>query len=662
MKIRFPPFAFDFFEAKIISFKMKRRNFLKYTAPLTAAPIMLSGASMMRPFATHKMLATLTDDCAEVADRVLVLVQLAGGNDGLNTIIPVDQHGVYASLRPTIGISQADYIELDTTMALADQVALHPSMTQIKSLYDSGMVNVVQGVSYDNQNKSHFKSRDLYWTGGDGLSTNGNIENGWMGRYLDGAFPGVAGNPASGQVDPLGIELGASKPALGFASANMNEVSINLYNQDPAGYFSLVNSVGGEPINNIPATKYGEELNFIMGIENSVEVYAERITDVFNAGSNSSVAYPDTGLADQFKTIARLLAGGCKTKIFLTSIGGFDTHNNQVMSGATGTGNHAEIWLKISEAIKAFTDDLTILGLEQKVITSTFSEFGRKAVENGNFGTDHGTLSNMLLFGSSVNPGITGTNVNLSDLFQGTQLQGMQNDYRQVFSTILQDWLGAPDDLVNTAFPTASFAKISIIGTAAIADPICYGATSLPIELSIFEAQVISEEEVEVSWRTALEIDAEFFAIERSADGANFDTIGEIGAEGRPSSYDFTDDNPIKGVSYYRLKQFENNGRFTYSSVEKVEIESKIIKSVRLSPNPTRLNSFVNLTAYEDSFATLQVLSMQGMVHRAESIEIKKGFNKFPVDAARLSAGIYVVSLINEEGKVIGQERLIVQK
>jgi len=268
----------------------------------------------------------------------------------------------------------------------------------------------------------------------------------------------------------------------------------------------------------------------------------------------------------------------------------------------------------------------------------------------------------MLLFGSSVNPGITGTNVDLSNLYQGTQLQGMQNDYRQVFSTILQDWLGAPDDLVNTAFPTATFDKIPIIGTAAIADPICFGATALPIELSVFEANVIDEDEVEVSWRTALEVDAEYFEIQRSADGADFDTIGELAAEGRPSSYDFSDDNPIKGISYYRLKQVENNGRFTYSNVEKVEIESKIIKSVRLSPNPTRMNSFVNLTAYEDSTATLQVVSMQGMVHRTESIEIKKGFNKFSVDAERLSSGIYIVSLINDEGKVIGQERLMVQK
>jgi len=639
---------------------MKRRNFLKYTAPLTASPLMLSGATMMRPFATHKMLAALTADCATVSERAIVLIQLKGGNDGLNNLIPVNQYDAYAGLRPTIKISQSDYIELDTTMALDDQVALNPVMTAIKTMYDDGMVNIVQGVSYDNQNKSHFKSRDLYWIGGDGTTSNGAIENGWMGRYLDAAYPGVAGNPSSGFADPLGIQLGDSKPALGFSSANLNEISVNLYGQDPGGYYSLVNSVGGAPITNVPSSEYGAELSYIMNIENSVEVYAQRITNVFNSGANSSTTYPDTDLANQLKSIARLLDGGSQTKIFLASIDGFDTHTNQVVSGATGTGKHADLWQKISDAVKAFTEDLGNLGLEERVLTTTFSEFGRKAVENGAFGTDHGTLSNMIVFGSGVNPGVLGANVDLTNLEQGTQLQGMQYDYRQIFTTMLQDWLGASDSLLGTAFPTNSFAKIPIIGSASIADPTCYGGVALPIELSTFSARVIDNEVVELDWRTALEIDAEGFEIQRSSDGATFATIGKVTAEGRPSYYDFMDEEPLKGISYYRLKQTENNGRFTYSHVEKVEIENKTIKSIRLAPNPTMSNSFVNLTAYEDSSATLQVVSMQGMVHRTEAVEIRKGFNKFPINTQRLSNGLYFVTLTDRTGKVIGQERLSV--
>lgn len=641
---------------------MKRRNFLKYTAPLTATPLMLAGAPGMRPFATHKMLSALVDNCAEVSQRALVLIQLKGGNDGLNTVIPIAQYDDYAGLRPTIKIDETALIDLDTTLAAADQVGLNPAMTAIKQMYDDDMVNIIQGVSYDNQNRSHFKSRDLYWTGSDGLPGNDGFDTGWMGRYLDAAFPGAAGNPSGGMQDPLGIQLGDSKPSFGFASENANEVAVNLYGQDPGGYYSLINSVGGEPISSLPAGEYGAELNYIMGIENSVEVYAQRITNVFNAGANSQTIYPDTNLADQLKTVARMLDGGSQTKIFLASIDGFDTHNNQVVSGSTSAGTHAALWDTISQAVKAFTDDLGNLGLEEKVMTVTFSEFGRKAVENGNYGTDHGTLSNMFVFGSSVTSGVTGTNVDLSNLYQGTQLQGMQHDYRQVFTTLLQDWLGASDALVSTAFPTGSFSKINLVNSASIADPTCYGGIALPIELSNFSARLINDEQVEIDWQTALEIDADYFEVQRSANGADFTTIDRLAALGRPGSYETYDEEPLSGVSYYRLKQVETNGQHHFSRVEKIEIERKAIKSLRLSPNPTHLNSFANITATENTTATLKVISLQGMIHRNETVAITEGFNKFELNVNRLSAGMYVVMVEDKRGRVIGQERLLVQR
>ena len=399
-----------------------------------------------------------------------------------------------------------------------------------------------------------------------------------------------------------------------------------------------------------------------MGVENSVEVYAQRITNVFNSGSNSSVTYPDSNLADQLKTVARMLDGGCKTKIFLASIDGFDTHNGQVVNGNTASGKHYNLWETISQAVKAFTDDLGNLGLEEKVMTVTFSEFGRKAVENGNYGTDHGTLSNMFVFGSSVNAGVTGTNVDLTNLFQGTQLQGMQHDYRQVFTTLLQDWLGASDDLISTAFPTAAFAKIPLIGSDSIADPSCYGGTALPIELSSFSAYLIEDSQVEINWQTALEIEADYFEVQRSANGSDFQTIDRVPAEGKPSSYETYDEEPLPGISYYRLKQVETNGKHSFSQVEKIEIERKVVKSLRISPNPTHLNSFANITAEEDTAATLKVISMQGMIHRNESIQITQGFNKFALNVDRLSAGMYFVTVEDRQGRVIGQERLLVQK
>lgn len=623
---------------------------------MTAAPLMLSGATAMRPFATKRMLSTLMN-CEEAEDRAIVLIQLNGGNDGLNTIIPIEQYSMYEILRPDIKIAPSDYIELDGTLSSPDQVGLNPGMTAIKNMYDNGLVNVIQGVSYPNQNRSHFKSRDLYWTGGDG--TTDVTDTGWMGRYLDAAYPGTAGNPTTVLPDPLGIQLGDSKPSLGFASENFNELSVNLYGQDPSGYYSLVNSVGGEPLAGVPSSEYGDELNYIMGIENSVEVYAQRITNVFNAGSNS-VSYPSTNLSNQLKTIARLMSGGCKTKIYLASIGGFDTHANQVVSGNTATGKHTNLWTTISEAVEAFTADLNGLGLANRALTVTFSEFGRKAVQNGNFGTDHGTLSCMFLFGNDVNPGVTGTNVDLSNLQQGTQLQNMQYDYRQVFGTLLQDWLGASDALVGAAFG-GPVSKIPIIGSGSIINPVCYGGVALPVELTLFEARVIDNEEVELDWRTALEIDAEEFIVQRSGDGRDFETIGKVEAQGEPSSYEFTDENPLSGISYYRLKQTETNGRFTYSDIRQVEIESKEIKFIRLSPNPATNTSYVGFTGHSEMPARIKVVSLQGMVHRTETVFVSQGYNRFPLDVSRLSAGYYIVLLESENGKVIAQEKLMKQ-
>ncbi|MEM9921691.1 MAG: hypothetical protein AAF990_26545, partial [Bacteroidota bacterium] len=252
---------------------MKRRNFLKIATPAVLSPFVLNGYAV-QTFANLDMLA-----CEGISERVLVLIQLGGGNDGVNTIVPINQYDTYRQLRPNIGLSNSGsnaFIPLDNTLALEDQVGLHPSMTGIKDLYDSGLVNVVQGVSYDNHNRSHFKSTDLWLSGGDGTSPNFNHTTGWTGRYLDYTYPGMAGNPTDLMPDPLGIQLGDSKPSLGFHTAGEHAAAINLSGQDLEGFFSVVSELGGLAPTNIPNTEFGNEIEYIMNIQNSVSNYAER--------------------------------------------------------------------------------------------------------------------------------------------------------------------------------------------------------------------------------------------------------------------------------------------------------------------------------------------------------------------------------------------------
>ena len=383
------------------------------------------------------------------------MVQLSGANDGLNTVVPLNQYDTYAALRPTIKLNNAGQtngvINLDTTLPLAKQIGLHPSLTGFKSLYDRGLMRVVQGVGYPSQDKSHFKSTDLWLTGGDGTAANNAIDSGWIGRFLENYYSNfLTAN------FPLGIQLGSSDNSLGFHGEEEHGMSININGQDPAGFYSILNGLGGAPPEAIPNSEYGDLIRFIMASDLETNLYAQSISSAFSAGTNSTnVTYPVTNLANQLKTVAKFISGGLQTKVYLVKIGGFDTHDIQVASSTTThLGTHANLLTQVSEAINAFITDLNNQNLGDDVIAVPFSEFGRKAGENGNSGTDHGEIAPMFVFGKSINPGVSGTNINLSEavLANNFQVQTVQHDYRRVFSTILQDWFGTSNQTLDLTF------------------------------------------------------------------------------------------------------------------------------------------------------------------------------------------------------------------
>ena len=458
---------------------MKRREFVKHASKLSFAPILINQIPLLS-FATADMLSLV--DCAEVDDRVLVIIFMKGGNDGLNTIIPINQYDTYVNLRPNISIPDSGtgaYINLDTNLAIENQVGLHPAMTSFKSMYDAGSASVIQGVGYPDSNGSHFKSTDLWLTGGDGTQANFNIESGWMGRYLDAAYPGLVGNPTETHPDPIGIQLGDRKPSLGYYSDLGKYTAANLSQQDPSGLYNLIQSIGTPNHLNIPLTDYGTEIAYIMSVENSMSVYAQRVTQVFNAGTNSAITYPNSDLSRQLKTVARLISGGSLTKIYLVHTSGFDTHSGQVQGGATNLGTHAGLLANIFDSVKAFHDDLGMLGHAQRVVTSTFSEFGRRMTQNGSLGTDHGNFAPMFLFGQAIEAGAIGTNVNLSTLTNSGNLPDteMQHDYRQVFHTLIQDWLGGSNNIV-TQTQFGAYPKLTgVVDAANIVGAECYSDT-----------------------------------------------------------------------------------------------------------------------------------------------------------------------------------------
>ena len=452
---------------------MKRRKFIQISSTGSLAGVMLNG-HLVNAFTRTKLLNNVSEDI--IRDRSLVMIQLSGGNDGLNTIIPKNQYDKYASIRPTIRIRESGAnagIELDTTLGTQDQTLLHPNLQPFKDLWDQGKLNIVHGVGYPQLNKSHFSGRALMSKGGDGTDENNNKPNGWMARYLHSAFDHTT------YQDPLGIQLGNKKPADEFHSDEEHKVDINLSGQDTAGFYSQLSNIGN------PLADYGnmtseyiDNIKFINGMELTATNYAERISTVFNAGSNA-VTYPQFDLAKQLKTVAKMISGGSKTKIFLLRIDGFDNHANQVDSqNNSHLGKHADLLTELSESIKAFQDDLEQLGIDENVVTTTFTEFGRKPIENGNKGTDHGNLGPMFVIGKGVNPGFTGTHLSLDSFTYGGNVKHfdldtqMQHDYRQVYASIIGDFLGASSTtMIDTEFDDYDVNRLNLISSPILSNP-----------------------------------------------------------------------------------------------------------------------------------------------------------------------------------------------
>lgn len=537
---------------------MKRRNFIKLSS--TASVLSLLPTDVFALFKSAGM-----ETCPNINGKKIVLVQLAGANDGLNTVVPINQYDKYASLRPNIKLSNTGIngiINLDTNLSLADQVGLHPSLVGFKSLYDSGLMRVIQGVGYPIQDKSHFKSTDLWLSGGDGTPANNVSQSGWVGRFLENYYADyLTAN------FPLGIQLGSSENSLGFHGEVEHGMSLNINGQDPSGFYSVINGLGGAAPNNIPNSEYGDLLKFILENDTSSNTYAQTISAAFNSGSNS-LTYPNTSIANQLKTVARFISGGLQTKVYLVKIGGFDTHDLQVAAKTTShLGKHADLLTQISESIKTFITDLNNQNKGDDVIAVTFSEFGRKAAENGNLGTDHGEIAPMFVFGSSIAPGVSGTNINLNEAVVGNnyQVQTVQHDYRRVFSTILQDWLGANNATLDLSFynytTNSGYANTKItnmIKSQNMVPPSCYNYKVL--ELDDFEIK----NEVVVYPNPSSEIISV-----HSPNNINSITVYSI--DGRSiqtyinpiTSSDFTIKVQNLSVGLYNLKVNTDNGTFS---------------------------------------------------------------------------------------------------
>jgi len=419
---------------------MKRRNFIKVTGTAASIPILLNGMKFRVKASPLK-----NNNKVPVNDKVLVLINLAGGNDGLNTLIPLDQYETLKKVR-------ADILPPESTLLkLSDDLALHSSLSDFKSLYDNEKLCIVQNVGYPLQNQSHFRSTDIWNSGSDSKVYEG---SGWLGRLLALQHPDFPGlYPNEDFPDPLAITIG---------SISSNTLQGEIYDMGMAvakvDNFQDFLTSGTDTL---PDTYAGEELSFIRRLMTQTNEYFSVITDAINKGNNLSDKYPEENenrLADQLKSVAKLISGGLKTQVYVVNLGGFDTHANQVaQDGITGT--HAELLSYLSEAVGAFQDDIEKLGIADRVLGMTYSEFGRRIVENASYGTDHGSAAPLFLFGTKVNPLIIGTNPYVDSEVTVRDNLLFENDFRSIYWSVLKDWF----ELEKTDLETVLFKEHSYL-------------------------------------------------------------------------------------------------------------------------------------------------------------------------------------------------------
>ncbi len=405
-----------------------RRDFLyRVGAASLGASLMMSGLPV-RAYGGSNLLERLS---LLNTDKILVIIQLNGGNDGLNTVIPVTNDRYYSN-RPNIGIKAADSIKLST------EYHIHKSLTNLQNAWGNDEMAVLHSVGYPSPNLSHFRATDI-WVSGSG--SNDYWEDGWMGRSLDAEYPEYKNNPTP---YPLAVQIGSVASML-FRGP---DTAMGLSVSDPAEFYRIVSGGSVYDPQNVPATHYGTELSYVRSVANDSVVYGTALKTSYDK-TKSNVTYPSNSFAGSLAIVSRLIRGELGARIYHVSLGGFDTH-------AAQTNTHASLLTQLGDAVKAFTDELNAAGYGDRVLSMTFSEFGRRVKENGSAGTDHGTAAPMFLFGKGVNGGFFGTGPDLVNLDAGGNIK-YSTDFRAVYGTILLNWFGMSVTEVQQILGLSSF-------------------------------------------------------------------------------------------------------------------------------------------------------------------------------------------------------------
>lgn len=384
---------------------IKRKEFLQIGSLATASMMM---PKFLKAFEKPAMVPP--------GNKVVVVIQFSGGNDGLNTVIPV-RNDIYYRERPNLGIAK------NNALIVTDETGLNPALEAFKGLYDDGSLAIMNSVGYPNPDRSHFRSMDIWHSASD---SNQYVNTGWLGRYLDAQCSGCDKPTQAMELDDV------------LSLALKGEQNKGLAFKDPK---KLFNTSNGKFLKDVNADhKHSEEtIDYLYKTMSATLSSADYIYQQSKVHPTSQT-YPNTNLGKDLKTIASLIFSDINTKVYYVSLGSFDTHVNQ-------DNQQKRLFTELNDAVKAFTDDLKANNRFNDVLMMTFSEFGRRVSQNASNGTDHGTANNMFFIsGGLKQKGVLNAMPDLSDLNEGDLK--FKVDFKDVYATVLNKWLGADDKLI----------------------------------------------------------------------------------------------------------------------------------------------------------------------------------------------------------------------
>lgn len=424
---------------------MDRRNFLHQLSHAMAMPAFLP--SFLRDSQPFGALDSWLSDTSNEG-RILILLKMNGGNDGLNTVIPLDQMDGITSVRSNIYLPESKVIDLQN-----HDLGLHTAMTGFKDLFDERRLKIVQNVGYPSPDFSHFRSMDIWESAS---NSDEYFTSGWMARFLEERYPQYPEQYPNDQYPhPLSIELSGSNSLL-FTGDNSFTSYIS---QNPDDFQRLLEDFQ----DNYPETHTGDKLNYIDLITRQTNDYGDVVKNA-HRGGYTKYPYNNNYLGRQFDIITKLIDGGLNTRVYLVSFGGFDTHDNQVDVNDTTQGQHSYLLGEIDKAVHTFMRNMDYSNRSDDVLLMTYSEFGRTIIANGANGTDHGTAAPLFVVGNKVNSNILGSNPQIDPNFTYQDNLPAEFDFRQIYKSVINQWLHEDDGTAQSVLKR-DFDEVPIIKT-----------------------------------------------------------------------------------------------------------------------------------------------------------------------------------------------------